>query len=85
MATIIIDLDEFDIDEILDHVVNYMEDRPKKEVEDFMSRLSKRPVFINETSIEPDTVLDEIKIDFFRENIHLINIDDLENVLRLKK
>lgn len=71
-----VDLDEFDLDELLDEVSDrYESKRNKKEIEDWANDLFEieKPKNL--------CLIDQIKIDFLIKNLDRISINDLEKIL----
>ena len=75
-VTIHVDLDEFDLDELLEEIEDrYSYNHSKKEIEDW-----GRAFF----EVEPNfrlSLLDQMKIDLLMNNINKITLNDLENLL----
>lgn len=80
MATISVDvdveLDEFDLDDILDNIdLRYKHDKDEREeIDDWLNGFNK-------ISFKTTTLLDEMKIDFLRNNLDKIKLSDLENLI----
>ena len=71
-----VDLDEFDLDELLDEVSDrYESKRNKKEIEDWANDLFEieKPKNL--------CLIDQIKIDFLIKNLDRISINDIEKIL----
>lgn len=80
MANISVDvdvnLDDFDLDDILDNIdarYKYSKDE-RKEIDDWLSTFNK-------VSFKTTTLLDEMKIDFLRNNLDKISLNDLEKLI----
>lgn len=81
MATITVDveLDEFDLDDILDEVERryssgYTKEDDKKSIEEFIDAFS-------DVKNENLTIIDQMKIDFLIANLERITIVQLENLV----
>lgn len=80
MATISVDvdveLDEFDLDDILDNIdLRYKHDKDEREeIDNWLNGFNK-------ISFKKTTLLDEMKIDFLRNNLDKIKLSDLENLI----
>lgn len=81
MASISVDVDvnleDFDLDDILDELddrYKYSDDS-RREIDDWLNQFSKFP-------LKTTTILDEIKIDFLRNNLDKIKLSDLENLIK---
>lgn len=71
-----VDLDEFDLDELLDEVSDrYESKKNKEEIEDWANDLFEieKPKNL--------CLIDQIKIDFLIKNLDRISINDLEKIL----
>ena len=83
--TVDVDLDDFDLDEIL----NELEDRynkfgirgkqNKRNIDEFIKRM--KIDFENVISIQNLSLLDKMKIDFLTQNLEKIKLQDLENLI----
>lgn len=75
--TVDVDLDDFDLDELLDEVEDrFGYDRYKKQIKEWADVL-----FDIEAPKTNLSLLDQMKIDFFMRNIDKIKINDLENLI----
>lgn len=71
-----VDLDEFDLDELLDEVSDrYESKRNKEEIEEWANEL------VGIEKPENLCLIDQIKIDFLIKNLDRISINDLEKIL----
>lgn len=81
MASITVDvsLDDFDLDEILEEIedrYNYRNGKNKKQIEEWAEDFFGINEFQSELS-----VIDQMKVDFFMQNLHKIKLNDLENLI----
>lgn len=77
--TVDVDLDDFDLDELLEEVedrYNYRSGRYKEQIEKWAKEVFEIEKFEQKLSI-----LDEMKIQFFMENIDKIKLNDLEKLI----
>ena len=84
MATVTVDvdinLDEFDLDELLEEIedrYNSKSKRNKKEIEDWANDVFKIESFTNIRL----SLLDQMKIDFLMHNLDKITLNNLENLI----
>ncbi len=79
-----VDLDDFDLDEILDELEDrynsYLnKEKNQKKINDFIKKMK---IDCKEDSpFQNKTLLDEMKIDFLNQNIDRIKLSDLENLI----
>jgi hypothetical protein len=81
-VTVDVDLDDFDLDELLDEIEdrynsNYCKSSDKQEIEDWAKDLFDIEPF-NNTRL---SMLDQMKIDFLMQNLDRIKLNDLENLI----
>ena len=77
-VTVDVDLDDFDLDEILDEIeYRYGKTSDKQEIEDWAKDLFDIEPF-NNTRL---SMLDQMKIDFLMQNLDRIKLNDLENLI----
>lgn len=69
-----VDMDEFDLDELLDEIEHRYGRRDKKEIAEFMMSML-------ELSESDFGLANQMKIDFLKENINEIKLTDLENLI----
>lgn len=79
-----VDLDDFDLDEILDELEDrYNSYRNKKknqkQINDFIKKM--KIDCEEDSSFKNETLLDEMKIDFLKNNLDKIKLSDLENLI----
>jgi len=83
-VTVDVDLDDFDLDELLDEIedrynsrYNSKNGKYKKHIEDWANDLFEIEPFTNITL----SMLDQMKIDFLMQHIDKIKLNDLENLI----
>jgi hypothetical protein len=81
-VTVDVDLDDFDLDELLDEIEyrynsNYCKSSDKEKIEDWAKDLFDIERF-NNTRL---SMLDQMKIDFLMQNLDRIKLNDLENLI----
>lgn len=78
-VTVDVDLDDFDLDELLDEVEDrYGYDRNKQEIDDWAKDLFDVERFNNNVRL---SLLDTMKIDLLMRNLDKIKLNDLENLI----
>jgi hypothetical protein len=78
-VTVDVDLDDFDLDELLDEIEDrYGYDMNKDEIEDWAKDLFEIERFNNNVSL---SILDTMKIDLLMRNLDKIKLNDLENLI----
>lgn len=78
-VTVYVDLDDFDLDELLDEVEDrYGYDRNKQEIDDWAKDLFDVERFNNNVRL---SLLDTMKIDLLMRNLDKIKLNDLENLI----
>lgn len=78
-VTVDVDLDDFDLDELLDEIEDrYGYDRNKQEIDDWAKDLFEIERFNNNVSL---SILDTMKIDLLMRNLDKIKLNDLENLI----
>ena len=83
-----VDLDDFDLDELLDEVEDrynrYKTKKDKKHYADCVKQIEEWAEDLFDIEEEPLklSLLDQMKIDFFMHNLHKISINDLENLIK---
>lgn len=70
-----VDMDEFDLDDLLSEVEYRYGRRDEKEIGEFMMEM----LGINESQFG---LTNQMKIDFLKENINEIQLTDLENLIK---
>jgi hypothetical protein len=70
-----VDMDEFDLDDLLSEIEYRHGRRDEKEIKEFMESL----LDIND---EQFGMANQMKIDFLKENINEIQLTDLENLIK---
>ena len=79
-----VDLDDFDLDEILDELEDRYnsyrnKEKNQKKINDFIKKMK---IDCEEDSVfQNKTLLDEMKIDFLNQNLDRIKLSDLENLI----
>ena len=79
-----VDLDDFDLDEILDELEDRYnsyrnKEKNQKKINDFIKKMK---IDCKEDSpFQNKTLLDEMKIDFLNQNLDRIKLSDLENLI----
>lgn len=76
-----IDLDEFSLSDILEELedrYNHKNKKHKEAIDDWIKDLIDYNVIATHTN---NTLLDQMKIDFFMNNIGKISLNDLENLV----
>jgi hypothetical protein len=71
-----VDLDDFDLDDVLDNIdsrYKYDKDQ-RRDIDDWLNSFNK-------VSFKTTSLLDEMKIDFLRNNLDKITLNDLENLI----
>ena len=86
MASITVDVDLYDLD--LDEILDELEDRynsyrnKEKNQKKINYFIRKMKIDCEEDSgFQNKTLLDEMKIDFFKKNLYRIKLSDLENLI----
>ena len=79
-----VDLDDFELDEILDELEErynsyYRKEKNQKEINAFIKRM--KIDCEEEGSNKNMSIIDNIKVDFLLNNLHKITLNDLENIL----
>jgi len=79
-----VDLDDFDLDEILDeledrHNSYRNKEKNQKQINDFIKKM--KIDCEEDSSFKNETLLDEMKIDFLKNNLDKIKLSDLENLI----
>ena len=78
-VTVDVDLDDFDLDELLDEIEDrYGYDRNKQEIDDWAKDLFDVERLNNNVRL---SLLDTMKIDFLMRNLDKIKLNDLENLI----
>jgi hypothetical protein len=78
-VTVDVDLDDFDLDELLDEIEDrYGYDRNKQEIDDWAKDLFDVERFNNNVRL---SLLDTMKIDLLMRNLDKIKLNDLENLI----
>jgi hypothetical protein len=78
-VTVDVDLDDFDLDELLDEIEDrYGYDRNKQEIDDWAKDLFEIERFNNNVRL---SLLDTMKIDLLMRNLDKIKLNDLENLI----
>jgi hypothetical protein len=80
-----VDLDDFDLDEILEELEDrynrngIIEKNNKQEIDDFIKRM--KIDFEDVLPLQNLSLLDKMKIDFLTNNLEKIKLQDLENII----
>lgn len=79
-----VDLDDFDLDEILDELEDRYnsyrnKEKNQKKINDFIKKM--KIDYEEDSSFQNNTLLDEMKIDFLRNNLEKIKLSDLESLI----
>jgi hypothetical protein len=79
-----VDLDDFDLDEILDELEDRYnsyrnKEKNQKQINDFIKKM--KIDCEEDSSFKNETLLDEMKIDFLKNNLDKIKLSDLENLI----
>jgi len=79
-----VDLDDFDLDEILDELEDRYnsyrnKEKNQKQINDFIKKMKIE--CDDDSPFQNKTLLDEMKIDFLSKNIDKISLNDLENLI----
>jgi hypothetical protein len=70
-----VDLDDFDLDDLLDEITDrYQYKRNKQQIDDWLDGFIEKP--------DSMSVMDEIKMKIFTENISQISLCDLEKLIK---
>ena len=78
-VTVDVDLDDFDLDELLDEIEDrYNYDRNKQEIDDWAKDLFDVERLNNNVRL---SLLDTMKIDLIMRNLDKIKLNDLENLI----
>lgn len=78
-VTVYVDLDDFDLDELLDEIEDrYGYDRNKQEIDDWAKDLFEIERLNNNVRL---SLLDTMKIDLLMRNLDKIKLNDLENLI----
>lgn len=82
-----IDLDDFDLDEILDELEDRYNSYRNKEqnqnkINAFIKKMKIDCSEEDENSLTSKNLIDELKINFIKENIDKINLSDLEKLTK---
>jgi hypothetical protein len=78
-VTVDVDLDDFDLDELLDEIEDrYGYDRNKQEIDDWAKDLFDVERLNNNVRL---SLLDTMKIDLLMRNLDKIKLNDLENLI----
>jgi hypothetical protein len=78
-VTVDVDLDDFDLDELLDEIEDrYGYDRNKQEIDDWAKDLFEIERLNNNVRL---SLLDTMKIDLLMRNLDKIKLNDLENLI----
>jgi hypothetical protein len=78
-VTVDVDLDDFDLDELLDEIEDrYGYDRNKQEINDWAKDLFEIERLNNNVRL---SLLDTMKIDLLMRNLDKIKLNDLENLI----
>jgi hypothetical protein len=78
-VTVDVDLDDFDLDELLDEIEDrYGYDRNKQEIDDWAKDLFEIERLNNNVRL---SLLDTMKIDFLMRNLDKIKLNDLEKLI----
>ncbi len=78
-VTVDVDLDDFDLDELLDEIEDrYGYDRNKQEIDDWAKDLFDVERLNNNVRL---SLLDTMKIDLLMRNLDRIKLNDLENLI----
>ena len=77
-VTVDVDLDDFDLDELLEEIEDRYGRRDKQEIEDWAKDLFEIESLNNNARL---SLLDEMKIDFLMRNLDKIKLNDLENLI----
>jgi hypothetical protein len=78
-VTVDVDLDDFDLDELLDEIEDrYNYDRNKQEIDDWAKDLFDVERLNNNVRL---SLLDTMKIDLLMRNLDKIKLNDLENLI----
>ena len=78
-VTVDVDLDDFDLDELLDEIEDrYGYDRNKQEIDDWAKDLFDVERLNNNVRL---SLLDTMKIDLIMRNLDKIKLNDLENLI----
>ena len=81
-----IDLDDFDLDEILDELEDRYnsyrnKEQNQKKINEFIKKMKIDCSEEDENSLTSKNLIDELKINFIKENIDKINLSDLEKLI----
>ena len=79
-----VDLDDFDLDEILDELEDRYnsyrnKEKNQKKINEFIKKM--KIDCEEDSTFQNKTLLDEMKIDFLNQNLDRIKLSDLENLI----
>lgn len=78
-----VEMDEFDLDEILDELENRWNcRRKKKENREQITEFFNDLVLCDVVVAKNMSIVDSIKVDFIKNNLDKISINDLENLIK---
>lgn len=81
-----VDLEDFELDEILDELEDrynsyYRKEKNQKEINAFIKRM--KIDCEEENAPKKMSIIDNIKVDFLLNNLHKITLNDLENIVSI--